>query len=939
MEAREALIAEIVKTLERERCRTPGQFAGRRRQTAKWSGKEPALLSRVDEALCRVWEREELSSLWDLNCLIYAGAQVVTARGKGEPEEGEPEDSAEELEHQREEAEEDPWGFFELFEQPEPEADPTPGSGEPAQLKRAAANELRRYIGYLDAERERQKRSGKKKPTAREAHRRNLIFRRFGRVKLDPRGLAQLREKLLGLLKVKSLQARRHKQKEQLQTANAKLAETGPKKWSQQGAEQAVLSDSQVEELGTFWKGLWETEGQYSPTHPALLEWKKEVRAQAEATPEDGDPLDRDVAWARALKKQAGWKAPGPDCISAYWLRAFPSIVTFLKAAMWKVMDGASELPEWVVRGRTVMLPKEGCTGKPDQYRPITCLNTSYKLLTTTLAEVLMAHVTAKNLLPEEQKALRRGRRGCLDALTVDAAIAREAQVDKRDLSVAWIDYRKAYDMVPHRWIRGALKAIRAPKQVRRLVRRLVPLWQTNLTVRTAQGTTSIPVTLKRGVFQGDSLSPLLFCICIAPLSLRLRKRTGFRSAHQVSPVTHMFFMDDLKTYEEGKKPLEETVGLVEEVSGAIGMTLGLKKCAVSHARKGKVARGGSTTLPSGNALEEVEYGSSYKYLGVEQLMGAKLLHVRRRIKSEYLSRVKRVWKSKVNARSKVKLHNTWSAAVLRYFFGAVRWGKGDLRGMDRATRKIMRRCQNHRYGAALEKLYLPRSQGGRGLQSVELMWEREVASVGQYLGNSPDPQVQGTMRLQARLAHDGKYSYIAEAQQVLDRYDVGVTLAPLAAPEETVDDPQNPKGLANTIKAAQMDELEKKLLAKKIHGVHATQTRGPRVDQLATNAWLRDGLLKGQTEATIMAAQDGVIKTNAYKARIQRVDISPQCRLCERPETLGHILSSCKTYQWTLYKDRHDRVLYQLVKAVTKSLGLMLPKRLQGVGEWRRAE
>ena len=76
---------------------------------------------------------------------------------------------------------------------------------------------------------------------------------------------------------------------------------------------------------------------------------------------------------------------------------------------------------------------------------------------------------------------------------------------------------------------------------------------------------------------------------------------------------------------------------------------------------------------------------------------------------------------------------------------------------MDRATRKVMRWCQNHKYVAALEKLYLPRSQGGRGLQSVELMWEREVASVAQYLGNSPDPQVQGAMQLQARLTKDGE--------------------------------------------------------------------------------------------------------------------------------------------------------------------------------------
>ena len=90
------------------------------------------LLSRVDEALCGVWEREKLSSLWDLNCLLYAGAQVVTAKAKGGPGQDVPDDSADECEHQSEDTEEDPWGFFELFETP----DPAPGKGVPAQQVR-----------------------------------------------------------------------------------------------------------------------------------------------------------------------------------------------------------------------------------------------------------------------------------------------------------------------------------------------------------------------------------------------------------------------------------------------------------------------------------------------------------------------------------------------------------------------------------------------------------------------------------------------------------------------------------------------------------------------------------------------------------------------------------------------------------------------------------
>ena len=88
-----------------------------------------------------------------------------------------------------------------------------------------------------------------------------------------------------------------------------------------------------------------------------------------------------------------------------------------------------------------------------------------------------------------------------------DRAVVREAQIGKRDLSVAWTDYRKAFDMVPHKWLRMVLKAIRAPRSIRHFIRRVIPLWIMNVTVRTTRGEESFPVHLQRGVFQGDSLA------------------------------------------------------------------------------------------------------------------------------------------------------------------------------------------------------------------------------------------------------------------------------------------------------------------------------------------------------------------------------------------------------------------------------------------------
>jgi len=50
----------------------------------------------------------------------------------------------------------------------------------------------------------------------------------------------------------------------------------------------------------------------------------------------------------------------------------------------------------------------------PDQYRSITFLNTSYKLLTAVLTEVLYEHVQLYDILPREQYAVRRGHRDAL---------------------------------------------------------------------------------------------------------------------------------------------------------------------------------------------------------------------------------------------------------------------------------------------------------------------------------------------------------------------------------------------------------------------------------------------------------------------------------------------------------------------------------------------
>ena len=92
-----------------------------------------------------------------------------------------------------------------------------------------------------------------------------------------------------------------------------------------------------------------------------------------------------------------------------------------------------------------------------------------------------------------------------------------------------------------------------------------------------------------------------------------------------------------------------------------------------------------------------------------------------------------------------------------------------------------------------------------------------------------------------------------------------------------------------------------------------------------------RDERVQAQTEALIMAVQDEVILPRTFRTCMMGKAISPAYRVCTgAPETVGHILSSYAPLQWTLYKERHDRVLHQIIRMLAAKHDILLPSDLQ---------
>ena len=99
-------------------------------------------------------------------------------------------------------------------------------------------------------------------------------------------------------------------------------------------------------------------------------------------------------------------ESTGPDWIPAFWYKVFPEHTQRLAECLWRLMEGRDKVPGWFAEGRTVLIPKDSCEGRPDQFQlPITCLNTGYKALTGALAGILKDHAQRVGALPDEQKA------------------------------------------------------------------------------------------------------------------------------------------------------------------------------------------------------------------------------------------------------------------------------------------------------------------------------------------------------------------------------------------------------------------------------------------------------------------------------------------------------------------------------------------------------
>ena len=119
-----------------------------------------------------------------------------------------------------------------------------------------------------------------------------------------------------------------------------------------------------------------------------------------------------------------------------------------------------------MTKRRTTIIQKDPSKRTaPSNYRPITCLPMMWKILTAQIREEIYYSLTSRGLFPDEQKGCRKGSRGTAELLYIDQHILNESKNRRKNLAMAWIDYKKAY-MVLISWIINCLKMYKISHEI-----------------------------------------------------------------------------------------------------------------------------------------------------------------------------------------------------------------------------------------------------------------------------------------------------------------------------------------------------------------------------------------------------------------------------------------------------------------------------------------
>lgn len=302
----------------------------------------------------------------------------------------------------------------------------------------------------------------------------------------------------------------------------------------------------------------------------------------------------------RALEQTKNRKAPGEDGVIIEQIKnGGDAILEILKILFNKCLEEA-EIPEEWNNAMIVLLHKKGDRSNIANYRPVSLMSNLYKLFIRIIANRMNNKLDTYQ--PVEQAGFRKGF-GTMDHLHSMKILIEKCNEYNINLALAFVDYEKAFDTIEMQPILKALDDCRIDTRYSNLLKNIYK----NATSTIKLQEISQKIQIKRGVRQGDTLSPKLFTLGLENVFKKLNW-TGMGINIDGKELTHLRYADDIVLIAKDETELTKMLEQLNEKSTQIGLKININKTKIMT----------NAPMPIHIAINgaDIENVDSYIYLG-----------------------------------------------------------------------------------------------------------------------------------------------------------------------------------------------------------------------------------------------------------------------------------------------------------------------------------
>ena len=279
---------------------------------------------------------------------------------------------------------------------------------------------------------------------------------------------------------------------------------------------------------------------------------------------------------AEKINKLKSTSAPGPDKISARFLKEYVNVISYPLLLLFESSMRSGIVPQdWRLANVTPIF-KKGSKSKPENYRPVSLTSICCKLMESIIRDQLVNHLKFNNLIKSSQHGFMKNKSCTTNLLEFLDRVTMLIE-DGDSVDVIYLDFSKAFDKVPINRLLDKIKA----HNIRGNVHKWITEWLSGRMQRTVlNGSFSEWCEVLSGVPQGSVLGPLAFIIFINDLDA------------ETSLISIMNkFADDTKlghkvNNDTDKEVLQNALDNLCMWSDRWCMEFNVKKCKVMHLGK-----------------------------------------------------------------------------------------------------------------------------------------------------------------------------------------------------------------------------------------------------------------------------------------------------------------------------------------------------------------